>query len=649
MLSCSHLSKVFGKQAILSDLSYDFASNGFYLLLGESGSGKTTFLNILSGFLPFEEGRITWGPHTFEGQVDHSLVADDIDYITQDAFFADFLTVQDNLRPITENDGEIAAMLERFGLSQKGDQFPTTLSGGEKQRLAIIRAMLGDKKVLLLDEPTAALDEDNKRAVFSLLAEMSKSMLIICSSHDIMARKYANEVIEFTKVSRKADGHAKETMPSKAKSKPKKPCASSSKKGNPTRFLKKWFSNEKRSKKANILFTLFLILSSCLCIFADTPQNKFDSSIEYMYGLNMLTVSTSDVQWKDIAPSDSTVKTVVLDYSGSCPDGNEALDADVLMRPTPDYELALNVIPFEKAYFKLSDKLACGSYFTDAEQIILSSEMANSLSPSDPEKLIGTHITKTMYGVGDVDFEVAGIFEPFTDLEKTYLEATGIYVATGEEYDPANYVDLFFANSKFTEQYEEDEAFYSRGYRVYRVFFDSYKDMKSYYDKHSEALNAYEGVNVTCSAVNLELQFAFRSMFVTLMPVALFMVFFATLFYVAIKKTEFTYNNRFVAVFEYSGYSKIKVINRFVQLSMLELLRLLLIAETVTFLFTFAVNHLNSRFLFVGFQLFSYNLPIIVTFNLIVIFVALLAVNILFRRVKVSSWYENLIASRDLI
>ena len=644
MIACENVTKSFSDQVILNSFSFTFEDRGFYLLFGESGSGKTTFLNILSGFLDFEGGEIKWDSRTFTGRVRRSEIENECDYITQDSFFADFLSVSDNLRLICDSDEKIAAMLDRFGLSDKAEQMPTTLSGGERQRLAIARALLNGKRVLFLDEPTASLDEENKTTIFELLAKLSQSMLIICSSHDMLAKEYADTVIPFTKVHKKDIVHSESSsLKTKTEQKAGKQ-KTSGRKANLNTFLRKYFRSGQKSKKAAILFTVFLVLSSCLCLLADTPAHKTDSCIKNLYKINFLTVTTKNkTRWDEIAAGSDDIRSVVLNYSGSCPDGADDLGEDVIMRPAPDYEMSLSVLPFDKDVFKLSDNVRCGSYFTDRDQIILSSDMAAALYPSAPEKLIGEHISKNVYGLGDVNFEIVGIFDPFDDFEKQYLKAMGVDIEIGNEY---SYNDLFFVNSKITDALEDDKAFFMGDKRTYQLYFDSFRDMKAYYDKYADRLDVR---TVSYDSVDVSMKFTFEAMAITLLPLAGFMVFFSTLFYIALKKTEFVYNNRFVAVFEYSGYDKKKVISRFILLNLLELVRLMLIAEAAAFLLTSAVNLLSGRMIWVYFQLFTYNIWLIFLFNAFILLVSALAFNIMFRRVKVSSWYDNLIAARDLI
>ena len=646
MIICRNISKAFGAQCVIDSFSYDFQDNGFYLLLGESGSGKTTFLNILSGFLTFESGEIIWNGRAFEGRVRHENT-EDFDYITQDPFFVDFLSVADNLRLITEDDGRIGETLKRLGLSDKSDRMPLTLSGGEKQRLALARAILGEKKVLFLDEPTASLDSENKREIFEYLAKLGKDFLIICSSHDAEAKKYADRIIEFTKVKREASPGEKAV-----RHKDNKVSFYAEKKSGkkPDKYLKKWFSSGRRKKSANPLFLVFLALSLFLCILADTPKNKLETSIEYMYRINMMSVTVHNLKWSDIAPDDNSVREVVIHYGRSCPDGSGDLGEDVIFRPSPDYDMSLKVLPEDAKNFKHSDNILCGGYFTKPDQVILSREMADFISPSDPEKLIGEQISKNVFGIGNVSLEVVGIFDYFDKADKEYLRAIDIDIADGERYNASNYADLCFVNSALIAGLEENDAFFTNsGQRVYHIYFDSFNAMKSYYDRHYKELISHEGVTVGYDNVNVELQFVFAAMFYILLPIAAFMALFSVLFFALLRKTELEYNHRFISVFEYSGYPKSLVIRRFIRLNFFDLVKMLFSALIITLPLTFVINLVNNRFLIVGFQIFSYNYLIIASFVLFVLAVSLISVNLMFRRVRASSWYENIIASRDLI
>lgn len=199
MILCSKVSKSYEKNKIIDSFSYSFNDTGFYLLMGESGSGKTTLLNILSGLLSFEGGTIYYDGQNYIKQVSNEQLMYKIDYVTQDSFFVDFLCVMDNLRLVCADENRIIDVLRQFGLKNVSNKMPSVLSGGEKQRLAIVRSLLNSKKILLLDEPTASLDRENKFAVFDLLKKLKDKILIICTTHDKEAKPYADYVIEFPK------------------------------------------------------------------------------------------------------------------------------------------------------------------------------------------------------------------------------------------------------------------------------------------------------------------------------------------------------------------------------------------------------------------------------------------------------------------
>ena len=600
MISCDCLSKTYGDQVVLHRTSQKFSDSGFYLLLGESGSGKTTFINILSGLIPFDGGSVSWDGIVFEQQVDVAMVRSEYDYITQDSFFVDFLSVIDNLRLVSKDDEKILLLLSQFGMRDTANQKPSTLSGGERQRLALIRALLGRKKVLFLDEPTASLDESNKIAIFSLLSQMKNDVLILCATHDMVATEYADEVIYFEK----SHEHAVDTFSSLPINKHAKSLPEVNNLKPLVPFLKKWFKSDQRNRRSEILFTVFLILTFCLCMLSDIPEHKMDATIEHIYKLNYLTVETiGGLSWERIAPKDDDPLEVVLDYSSSCPDGTEYFDPDVLVRPLPNYELVLPTLPYSMKSFRLSDKVIAGSYFTDKNQVILSWEMACTLS-TNPEDLIGNHISKTVYGLGVVDFEIIGILGPLNEIDKQYLSA-----ATGISYDTENCSNLYFVNNKLTNELENNINFYMGGakQRTYRIYFDSYQEMKGYYDKYAAMLTADGLVKIDYSNIDIQLENFFVMLCYTMLPISVFVTFFAVLFYIALRKTEYVYNCRFVAVFEYAGYSKNKVINTFLFLNLCELIRSCLVALVLSLLLTFAINLLNNYLLFANFQIFSYN------------------------------------------
>ena len=124
---------------------------------------------------------------------------------------------------------------------------------------------------------------------------------------------------------------------------------------------------------------------------------------------------------------------------------------------------------------------------------------------------------------------------------------------------------------------------------------------------------------------------------------------FTILFYINLIKTEIAYNNKFISVFDYAGYSIGKVINCFIRLNLIHLLKICAICATVAFGITFIVNIVNQKYMFIDFQIFTYNAKILSLFVAGIIFISAIFMNVILRRLKFTSWYENIIAQRDLI
>lgn len=638
MIICKSLNKQYGKQVVLSDFSYRFGDTGLYLLYGESGSGKTTLINILSGLIPFDGGNITVNDREFGSTVNLAEAELDFDYITQDSFFADFLTVSENLSLISEDNNKIAEVLRQFGLSGAADQFPSTLSGGERQRLSIARACLSKKKILFLDEPTASLDEANKIAIFELLNELKKNTLIICSSHDSIAKNYADEIISFQKCTETKD-YVRNVSSDLVKH--NRIQRKQEKKAPVGKYLLKWFTSKKRNHRAEVKFCIFLTLAIMLILLGDLPSHKKDMNYEYSYRVNALTltVHSKEATDYDTLCNMEKVKKVVLSYAGSTPDGinYDNVDPDATL-PLPDYELSLYTLPFESEYFSLADKIVYGSYFTDENQVLLSFEEAEKLSPGNHKALVGSTITKNIYSLGNVRFEIVGVMDELNTFEQKY------FLSLGMDYD-----SIYF-NSKLTDRFIHSGDYYMENQRNYYLYFDSYRDLSDFYNEHFEEFDEnYEYLSISSRLNSGRDNNTILMLGIVLMPLSVFIAIFTVLFYSTLLKTEITYNNRFIAVFEYAGYSKKKVISSFVAIHIFRLILMSVISFAIAFLVTEAVNIANRKIVFIGFQLFTLNLPLMLIFLLFVVLLSFVCISVSLHRVKISSWYDNLIRQRDLL
>ena len=189
----------------LNNISYNFPSSGLFYIIGKSGSGKSTLLNVISGLIEPTSGKIE-----FEGKDITKLstkereqfLKNDISIIFQKYNLIEDMSVKENLdvalsiKQIDDKE-KCDNLLEKYGLKNKKDQIVSTLSGGEKQRLALIRALLGSPKVLLCDEPTGALDKDNSDELIDDLISLSKEMLVIVVTHNMRyIKKYKTGFIK---------------------------------------------------------------------------------------------------------------------------------------------------------------------------------------------------------------------------------------------------------------------------------------------------------------------------------------------------------------------------------------------------------------------------------------------------------------------
>ena len=208
MIRVNNLVKKFKERTVLKCLNYEFPKKGLCIIYGASGSGKTTFLNCLAGLLPFQ-GSITLGHNNLESLSDDQLsqlrltsygfVFQDFKLFENETVLANLLFPLETIYSLSKDKKrrKCQDLLSLVGLLEKEKQTINKLSGGEKQRIAIARALINDPIVLLADEPTGALDEKNGTDIMNILKIISKKSLVIMVSHDQeLTKKYADQIIE---------------------------------------------------------------------------------------------------------------------------------------------------------------------------------------------------------------------------------------------------------------------------------------------------------------------------------------------------------------------------------------------------------------------------------------------------------------------
>ncbi len=183
MIKINRISKRYDSNIIFENLSYEFKDNGFYFLLGKSGSGKTTLLNLIGNLEACTDGNIEKNA--------------DICYVFQEANLLTDFTVYENIKITGIEDEEIDTILGSLHILDLKYKVVNILSGGEKQRVALGRALAMGGQILLLDEPTGNLDEQNTIQILEILKELSKTRLVIMATHDIsLVDKYGDIILE---------------------------------------------------------------------------------------------------------------------------------------------------------------------------------------------------------------------------------------------------------------------------------------------------------------------------------------------------------------------------------------------------------------------------------------------------------------------
>ena len=190
-----------GRLDVLRGIDVDFAEGESVAIVGPSGSGKTTLLLLLAGLEQPSGGAIRIGGVTLADLDDDALAdlrRDRLGIVFQSFHLVPSLSALGNVALPLEIAGRAdaaaraAAMLERVGLGERGDHYPSQLSGGEQQRVAVARAVIGDPKIIIADEPTGNLDADTGARIIDMLFELSRehgsTMLLVTHDDAIAAR-----------------------------------------------------------------------------------------------------------------------------------------------------------------------------------------------------------------------------------------------------------------------------------------------------------------------------------------------------------------------------------------------------------------------------------------------------------------------------
>ena len=209
MIELQHIWKQFGSRIIFSDLNLNFQSGMVYALIGDSGCGKTTLLNMLAKLETFDKGEIIYKGKSLTSLKNEEFYRNELGYLFQNFGLLESQTIRENLElgliGKKQNKKQVkerlllqalqAVRLDYLSLNQKIYE----LSGGEAQRVALAKIILKDPPLILADEPTASLDPKNSKEIMEILLELrNANRTIIIATHNPSIWKMADQVIHLS-------------------------------------------------------------------------------------------------------------------------------------------------------------------------------------------------------------------------------------------------------------------------------------------------------------------------------------------------------------------------------------------------------------------------------------------------------------------
>ena len=211
LLEAKKLSKFYkeGNEEIkaVNNIDFSIKENEKIVIYGRSGSGKSTLLNLLSGLDTYTDGQISYKNYKYENQHRKltQLRKESMGFVYQFHHLLKEFTSIENVALGSMISGEnkkrsleqASEILDKFGLSERLNHFPSQLSGGEKQRVAMARALINKPDLIFLDEPTGNLDKDTSKEVINYLNQLTdefKSSIIV-ATHDPEFRNFSDKIL----------------------------------------------------------------------------------------------------------------------------------------------------------------------------------------------------------------------------------------------------------------------------------------------------------------------------------------------------------------------------------------------------------------------------------------------------------------------
>lgn len=201
MIKIRNLYKSYGEEVIFENFSLDINNGEFVVISGESGTGKTTLLNIIGAIEEYDKGKVLINNKQIKTSREKRLFwLNEVGFLFQNFALIENKTVKENLeivKPSALSNISIDEALNRVGLISKKEKKVYTLSGGEQQRVAIARLFLKKCNLILADEPTGSLDRKNAEIVMDLIRDLNKQgKTVVLVTHDERIIKNAEKIVK---------------------------------------------------------------------------------------------------------------------------------------------------------------------------------------------------------------------------------------------------------------------------------------------------------------------------------------------------------------------------------------------------------------------------------------------------------------------
>ena len=185
MIRLEHISHHYAKEPVLHDISLQIEANSFNIISGESGSGKSTLLSVISTLLTPTKGKLFFD-ETQSTQIKNMDIFRNrhIGFVFQFHYLISHFTVYENIALVSHKSRKDAQdVLKKLGILDLENKYPDEISGGQRQRAAIARAIINQPKYIFADEPTGSLDSKNSQIVFGILRELDATVVV--ATHEL--------------------------------------------------------------------------------------------------------------------------------------------------------------------------------------------------------------------------------------------------------------------------------------------------------------------------------------------------------------------------------------------------------------------------------------------------------------------------------